>query len=49
MANFIKFHSKRRLLLLLTGTSLQNYVSELWSLKHFLISNVFHSRVDFNE
>lgn len=48
----MRFHllllcSVRRLLL--TGTPLQNNLSELWSLMHFLMPNVFQSHREFKE
>eukprot|EP00917_Polyrhabdina_sp_WS-2016_P011197 GHVP01024754.1.p1 GENE.GHVP01024754.1~~GHVP01024754.1.p1 ORF type:complete len:1241 (+),score=269.22 GHVP01024754.1:111-3833(+) len=39
------FTSSHRLLL--TGTPLQNNISELWSLLNFLLPHIFHSSVDF--
>ena len=43
----LKFYTKNRLLL--TGTPLQNDVTELWSLMHFLMPKVFDSHSDFKE
>jgi SNF2 family DNA or RNA helicase len=42
----ISFNSQRRLLL--TGTPLQNNLTELWSLLHFLMPHVFRSRKQFS-
>mmetsp|Transcript_27958 Transcript_27958/g.42625 ORF Transcript_27958/g.42625 Transcript_27958/m.42625 type:complete len:2205 (-) Transcript_27958:1535-8149(-) len=42
----ISFNSQRRLLL--TGTPLQNNLTELWSLLHFLMPHVFRSRKEFS-
>lgn len=44
LLNF-KTHSR----LLLTGTPLQNDLTELWSLLHFLMPKIFNSFDDFNE
>lgn len=35
--------------ILLTGTPLQNNLSELWSLLHFILHDIFYSERDFNE
>lgn len=43
----LNFNAKYRLLL--TGTPLQNDISELWSLLHFLRPSLFTSFQDFNE
>lgn len=43
----LNFSSERRLLL--TGTPLQNNLSELWSLMHFLMPNFFESHRAFDE
>jgi len=43
----LHFRTHRRLLL--TGTPLQNSVSELWSLMHFLMPNIFQSQTEFKE
>ncbi|CAJ1370345.1 unnamed protein product [Effrenium voratum] len=43
----MRFNSARRLLL--TGTPLQNHLTELWSLLHFLMPDMFHSFTDFKE
>lgn len=42
----ISFNSQRRLLI--TGTPLQNNLTELWSLLHFLMPHVFRSRKEFS-
>ncbi|CAJ1958026.1 unnamed protein product [Cylindrotheca closterium] len=42
----INFNTQRRLLL--TGTPLQNSLMELWSLLHFLMPYIFHSRKEFS-
>ncbi|CAE7341272.1 SRCAP, partial [Symbiodinium necroappetens] len=43
----MRFKSERRLLL--TGTPLQNNLTELWSLLHFLMPDMFQSYTDFKE
>ncbi|GIY74878.1 helicase domino [Caerostris extrusa] len=43
----LNFQSSHRLLL--TGTPLQNNLTELWSLMHFLMPNVFQSHREFTE
>ncbi|CAE7390208.1 SRCAP [Symbiodinium pilosum] len=43
----MRFRSERRLLL--TGTPLQNNLTELWSLLHFLMPDMFQSYSDFKE
>ncbi|XP_070494153.1 helicase domino isoform X2 [Chironomus tepperi] len=43
----LNFSTERRLLL--TGTPLQNSMSELWSLMHFLMPNFFESHRAFDE
>ncbi len=43
----LNFNTRSRLLL--TGTPLQNDVSELWSLLHFLMPNLFESQSDFHQ
>lgn len=35
--------------LLLTGTPLQNNLSELWALLHFILPGIFRSEEEFNE
>jgi SNF2 family DNA or RNA helicase len=42
----LNFKTKNRLLL--TGTPLQNDLTELWSLLHFLMPKIFNSFEDFN-
>ncbi len=44
----LNFNTKHRRLLL-TGTPLQKEISELWSLMHFLMPNIFESHTDFKE
>lgn len=43
----LNFNARSRLLL--TGTPLQNDISELWSLLHFLMPSLFTSYQDFNQ
>ncbi|CAL1162457.1 unnamed protein product [Cladocopium goreaui] len=43
----MRFNTERRLLL--TGTPLQNNLTELWSLMHFLMPDMFQSYHDFKE
>eukprot|EP00466_Bigelowiella_natans_P020543 jgi/Bigna1/38226/e_gw1.24.8.1 len=43
----LNFRTERRLLL--TGTPLQNNVTELWSLMHFLMPHVFQSQKEFQD
>ncbi|CAK9024784.1 unnamed protein product [Durusdinium trenchii] len=43
----MRFHTEHRLLL--TGTPLQNNLTELWSLMHFLMPDMFQSYSDFKE
>lgn len=43
----LNFNSQRRLLL--TGTPIQNDLTELWALMHFLMPNVFESHADWKE
>jgi ATP-dependent helicase STH1/SNF2 len=42
-----KYHSKRRIVL--TGTPLQNNLTELWSLLNFVLPKVFNSSDSFEQ